>query len=199
MSELQSRLRQRMVALAPVASITNSIYRRLCKRLGADYVVTELVSSEGLTRDSLRSYELARFTPEERPVGVQIFGGDPARLVLFYNGWFDHMEHVLGVESEALKLVADEFGSAKLETTVGRSVVHALVADHFLQQCDGLAGQRVDVSHHVATVCERRVPQGTLSDRAERHARCTCAPRPAMLGACLASERSVEATTTHRS
>ena len=73
-------MRQRLVALAPVASITDSIYRRLCKEQGADYCVTELVSSEALTRDSLRSYELARFTPAERPVAVQIFGGDPEKM-----------------------------------------------------------------------------------------------------------------------
>jgi len=73
-------MRNRAVALAPVASVTNSIYRRICKRFGADYVVTELVSSEGLSRDSLRSFELARFTPAERPVAVQIFGGNPESM-----------------------------------------------------------------------------------------------------------------------
>lgn len=77
---LQESLRQRLVCLAPVASITNSIFRRLCKEQGADYCVTELVSSEALSRDSLRSYELARFTPVERPVAVQIFGGDPGKM-----------------------------------------------------------------------------------------------------------------------
>lgn len=80
MENLQEWLRGRRVALAPVASITNSIYRRLCKEQGADYCVTELVSSEALTRDSLRSYDLARFTPAERPVAVQIFGGDPGKM-----------------------------------------------------------------------------------------------------------------------
>ncbi len=80
MSDLQAFLRRRQVALAPVASITNSIYRRICKRFGADYVVTELVSSDALSRESLRSYELARFTPEERPVAVQIFGGDSGNM-----------------------------------------------------------------------------------------------------------------------
>lgn len=80
MTPLRSRLRNRMVALAPVASITNSIYRRICKRFGADYVVTELVSSEGLSRESLRSFELARFTEAERPVAVQIFGGEPEKM-----------------------------------------------------------------------------------------------------------------------
>jgi nifR3 family TIM-barrel protein len=77
---LQEWLRGRRVALAPVASITNSIYRRLCKEQGVDYCVTELVSSEAMTRESLRSYELARFTPAERPIAVQIFGGDPDKM-----------------------------------------------------------------------------------------------------------------------
>ena len=80
MSRLQDRMRERLVALAPVASVTDSVYRRICKRFGADYVVTELVSSEGLNRESLKSYELARFTPAERPVAVQIFGGDPETM-----------------------------------------------------------------------------------------------------------------------
>jgi tRNA-dihydrouridine synthase B len=80
MITMQDRMRQRLVALAPVASITNSIYRRICKRFGADFAVTELVSSEGLTRDSLRSYKLARFEESERPIAVQIFGGDPEKM-----------------------------------------------------------------------------------------------------------------------
>ena len=80
MSAMQEWIRGRRVALAPVASITNSIYRRICKELGADYCVTELVSSEALSRESLRSYELARFTPAERPIAVQIFGGDAAKM-----------------------------------------------------------------------------------------------------------------------
>jgi hypothetical protein len=80
MQDLQGWMRGRRVALAPVASITNSIFRRLCKEQGADYCVTELVSSEAMTRESLRSYELARFTPMERPIAVQIFGGDPAKM-----------------------------------------------------------------------------------------------------------------------
>lgn len=80
MQDLQAWMRGRRVALAPVASITNSIFRRLCKEQGADYCVTELVSSEAMTRESLRSYELAHFTPAERPIAVQIFGGDPAKM-----------------------------------------------------------------------------------------------------------------------
>ena len=82
MQPVQEGIRGGWVALAPVASITNSIYRRICKRFGADYCVTELVSSEGLTRETLRSYELAQFTEAERPLAVQIFGGDPEKMAL---------------------------------------------------------------------------------------------------------------------
>lgn len=82
MGSMQDNMRQGLVALAPVASITNSIYRRICKRFGADFVVTELVSSEGLTRDSLRSFSLARYREEERPVAIQIFGGNPQKMGL---------------------------------------------------------------------------------------------------------------------
>ena len=82
MNDMQDWMRQGRIALAPVASITNSIYRRICKRFGADFAVTELVSSEGLTRDSLRSYKLASFREVERPIAVQIFGGNPEKMGL---------------------------------------------------------------------------------------------------------------------
>lgn len=82
MNNMQEWMREGRVALAPVASITNSIYRRICKRFGADFAVTELVSSEGLTRDSLRSYTLASFQEVERPIAVQIFGGNPEKMGL---------------------------------------------------------------------------------------------------------------------
>ena len=82
MKDMQNWMRQGRVALAPVASITNSIYRRICRRFGADFAVTELVSSEGLTRDSLRSFSLARFQEVERPIAVQIFGGNPEKMGL---------------------------------------------------------------------------------------------------------------------
>jgi tRNA-dihydrouridine synthase B len=67
------------VALAPMAGMTDTAFRRLVKRLdGCGLVVTEMVSSEGLVRGIDRTLEYAEFTEEERPVAIQIFGGDPA-------------------------------------------------------------------------------------------------------------------------
>jgi tRNA-dihydrouridine synthase B len=66
------------VALAPMAGMTDTAFRRLVKRKGGcGLVVTEMVSSEGLVRGIDRTLEFAEYTEEERPVSVQIFGGDP--------------------------------------------------------------------------------------------------------------------------
>ena len=67
------------VALAPMAGMTDTAFRRLVKRKGGcGLVVTEMVSSEGLVRRIGRTLEYAEYTEEERPVSIQIFGGDPA-------------------------------------------------------------------------------------------------------------------------
>ncbi|HET9441001.1 MAG TPA: tRNA dihydrouridine synthase DusB [Longimicrobiales bacterium] len=66
--------------LAPQAGVSESPFRRLCRRFGADVVVSEFVSAEGLRRGSGRTHEYLRFDEEERPIGVQIFGGDPAAM-----------------------------------------------------------------------------------------------------------------------
>lgn len=66
------------VALAPMAGMTDTAFRRLVKRKGGcGLVVTEMVSSEGLVRGIDRTLEYTEYTEEERPVSIQIFGGDP--------------------------------------------------------------------------------------------------------------------------
>jgi len=68
-------------ALAPMAGMTDTAFRRLVKRRGGcGLVVTEMVSSEGLVRGIDRTLEYAEYTEEERPVSIQIFGGDPAKM-----------------------------------------------------------------------------------------------------------------------
>lgn len=68
-------------ALAPMAGMTDTAFRRLVKRQGScGLVVTEMVSSEGLVRGIDRTLEYAEYTEEERPVSIQIFGGDPAKM-----------------------------------------------------------------------------------------------------------------------
>ena len=66
--------------LAPMAGVTDSIFRGLCKEQGADVMVTEFVSAEGIFRKNERTLEYLEFEVGERPVGVQLFGANPEHL-----------------------------------------------------------------------------------------------------------------------
>jgi nifR3 family TIM-barrel protein len=64
--------------LAPQAGVSESPFRRLCRRFGADVVVSEFVSAAGIVMGTPRSKDYLRFDEAERPIGIQIFGADPA-------------------------------------------------------------------------------------------------------------------------
>jgi nifR3 family TIM-barrel protein len=67
--------------VSPMAGMTDTAFRRLVKRQGGcGLVVSEMVSSEGLIRGIDRTLEYADYTEEERPVSIQIFGGEPAKM-----------------------------------------------------------------------------------------------------------------------
>ena len=66
--------------LAPMAGVSESPFRRLCRRFGADVVVTEFLSAEGIRRENQATISKLRFGPDERPIGVQIFGADPVAM-----------------------------------------------------------------------------------------------------------------------
>jgi len=66
--------------LAPMAGVTDTAFRRLAKEYGADVMVTEFVSAEGIFRRNERTMEYLEFIEEERPLGVQMFGADAERL-----------------------------------------------------------------------------------------------------------------------
>ena len=66
--------------LAPMAGVSESPFRRLCRRWGADVVVTEFLSAEGIRRENEATIAKLRFGPDERPIGVQIFGADPEAM-----------------------------------------------------------------------------------------------------------------------
>ena len=66
--------------LAPMAGITDTTFRQLCKGYGADVMVSEFVSSEGIFRKNERTMEYLDFEESERPLGIQLFGGDPDHL-----------------------------------------------------------------------------------------------------------------------
>ncbi|MFM8396101.1 MAG: tRNA dihydrouridine synthase DusB [Acidobacteriota bacterium] len=69
------------LVLSPMAGVTDSPFRRIAKRCGqVGLIVTEFISVEGLTRGNMRTHEMMRYTPEERPIAIQIFGYDEVRM-----------------------------------------------------------------------------------------------------------------------
>lgn len=70
-------INSRSAALAPMAGVADRAFRELCVRYGATYVVSEMVSSKGLTMCDRKSKKLLYLSDEERPAAAQIFGSDP--------------------------------------------------------------------------------------------------------------------------
>lgn len=67
--------------LAPMEDVTDASFRILCRECGAAAVYTEFVSSDGLVRDAAGAIAKMKTLPEEAPVGIQIYGADPAAMV----------------------------------------------------------------------------------------------------------------------
>ena len=68
--------------LAPMEDVSDPPFRRLCKMHGADMLYSEVISSEGLIRDAIKSRQKLDIFDYERPVGIQIFGGDEEAMAL---------------------------------------------------------------------------------------------------------------------
>jgi tRNA-dihydrouridine synthase B len=68
--------------LAPMEDVSDPPFRYVCKQYGADLMYTEFISSEGLIRDAIKSKQKLDIFDYERPIGIQIFGGDEEAMAL---------------------------------------------------------------------------------------------------------------------
>lgn len=68
--------------LAPMEDVSDPPFRAVCKKNGADLMYTEFISSEGLIRDAIKSRQKLDIYEEEKPIGIQIFGGDEDAMAL---------------------------------------------------------------------------------------------------------------------
>src|SRR3954463_5982313 len=84
-----------------MAGVSEAPFRRLCRRFGADVVVTEFLSAEGIRRENEATISKLRFGPDECPIGVQIFGSDPEAM------------------GEAAAFVTDVFGPEFIDINFG--------------------------------------------------------------------------------
>lgn len=120
--------------LAPMAGVTNTVFRQICKEEGADVVVTEFVSAEGIYHRNQRTRDYLKFEACERPLGVQLFGGDPAHLALAARQVVDWVEPDfidINYGCPAKKVVCKSGGSALLKDcpllqSVAREIVEAV-------------------------------------------------------------------------
>lgn len=71
---------ERPIILAPMEDVTDIPFRLICKRLGADIMYTEFVNSEGLVRQSEKTKQKMMFLEEERPFGIQLYGGGESSM-----------------------------------------------------------------------------------------------------------------------
>ena len=69
-----------ILALAPMAGVTDSAFRQVCRQYGADVVYTEMVSADGLFYDSKKTLEFLKFDKYEKPVVIQLFGKHPEKF-----------------------------------------------------------------------------------------------------------------------
>ncbi len=68
------------IAAAPLAGITNPVYREMCRCFGAGLVVSEMISDKALHYKSRKTQEMCRTSPDEHPVALQLFGSDPVTM-----------------------------------------------------------------------------------------------------------------------
>src|SRR2546423_8637531 len=120
--------------LAPMAGVSDKVFRQLCKEYGADVLTTEFVSAEGIFRWNERTREYLDFDEIERPLGVQLFGGDAAHMAEAAKQVVDWVRPDfvdLNFGCSVNKVVCKNGGSALLQdcpalATVASAVVRAL-------------------------------------------------------------------------
>src|SRR5205809_2399601 len=110
--------------LAPMAGVSDKIFRQFCKERGADVLVTEFVSAEGVFRRNDRTREYLDFDERERPIGVQLFGGNA--------------EHMAEAAKQVVDWVAPDFIDLNFGCPVNK-VVAKNGGSALLKDCPALA------------------------------------------------------------
>ncbi len=111
--------------LAPLAGYTDQAYRQICKEWGAEILVSEMVSADGLIRDSAKTAQYITFLDTERPFGIQIFGSEPyvmakaAEFLIPFNP--DFVDINMGCPVK--KVVRRGAGSALMQTPEKAAVI----------------------------------------------------------------------------
>lgn len=120
-----------ILALAPMAGITDSSFRLTCKKFGADVVYTEMISVDGLIYNSKKTLELLKFRPEEKPIVVQLFGKKPENFyqaIKIIKSSFDFDGIDINLGCPAKKVFGHGSGAALMDNKeLGKEIIRATV------------------------------------------------------------------------
>lgn len=138
--------------LAPMAGVTDPIFRTLCKEEGADVMETEFVSAEGVLQAWSRTRRYVEFEPQHRPLGVQIFGADPENMARAARIIVDAMHpDFLDINAgcPVPKVVGKNGGSSLLKDLPLLQRIAAAVAEELGEECPVTAKIRIgwDAEH----------------------------------------------------
>lgn len=121
----------RTAGLAPMAGVADMAFRELCVEYGATYVVSEMVSSKGLTMCDRKSKSLLVLSDKERPAAVQIFGSDPEIMAQSAKSCLEYRPDVIDINMgcPAPKIAGNGGGAALLKDPVlAEKIIEAVVA-----------------------------------------------------------------------
>lgn len=123
--------------LAPLAGYTDRAYRQLCKSCGADVLVSEMVSADGLVRDQKKTIQFVLFDELERPFGVQIFGSDPETMARGAEACLPYSPDFidLNMGCPVRKVVKRGAGSALMKNPAGAARIVAAVKSVLAGKC----------------------------------------------------------------
>ena len=104
---------QGKAVLAPMAGVADRAFRELCVNYGASYVVSEMISSKGVSMGDQKSKDLAFISPVERPAGIQIFGNDPLTMAKSIETVMDFKPEIIDINMgcPAPKIISNGAGA----------------------------------------------------------------------------------------
>lgn len=120
------------IFLAPMAGVTDSSYRIICRRMGAGLVTTEMISAKGLYYKDENTEKLTKIYAEERPVALQIFGSDPEIMAFVTEKYINPRNDIaildINMGCPAPKIVKNGDGSALMKNpSLIRKILKAVV------------------------------------------------------------------------
>lgn len=120
-----------ILALAPMAGITDSAFRLLCKKFGADVVYTEMISADGIVYNSRKTLELLKFEQAEKPIVAQLFGKKPEnfyRAAKIIRDLFDFDGIDINLGCPAKKVFGHGSGAALMDNKeLGKQIIRATI------------------------------------------------------------------------